>query len=220
MTKANSEKGSELAANSEHIHDNIKMVTPTFGLTLYTDKLFSSIPKAILKSFDAFRALCPEAEIKHYATENMSKHKPVTPRVLGMLASWLKPGAPQREYIMLELKNGDDYRDAASFKFMVFGGEKESIEYDEKQANLLAMSFPVTWIDDRHECQHQGTCRARGDHDLTILPGVLLFDASSELRSQFRNSLRNRVSVTATTNRLNTSLFNRFGNIKVGLPNR
>lgn len=145
MAKATSQSGTKLPKNLERVADGIKKVSATFGVTLYTNVLFSTVPDAILESFNKYLSLCPKEELRHYATENMTMHKPVTPRALGMLATWLKPGAPEREYIMQEIKNGEDYRSAPTFKFLVAGGEKDSVDYFSKHANLLSMAFPAEW---------------------------------------------------------------------------
>src|SRR3954451_6817589 len=108
MSKTPSSLPPELPEDLELVKGNVKKVSATFGISLYTDELFSKIPSAILESFNKFQSLCPKEELRFYATENMSQHKPVKPKTLGMLATWLKPGAPEREYIMLEIKNGEE----------------------------------------------------------------------------------------------------------------
>jgi hypothetical protein len=131
--------------NLDFVSDSIKQVSLTFGITLYTDKVFSSFPDGVLGCFHRFLELCPPDQLKYYQTENMSRHKPVTKRTLGMLATWLKPDAPPRKFIALELKNGDEYRSAPSFKFRILGGEKDSTAYNNHWANLISMTFPAEW---------------------------------------------------------------------------
>lgn len=145
MPKRESSTESLIEKDLELVKDGLRVVTATFGLTLYTGEIFSSIPKVILECFDRYRSLCPESEMKFYGTENMRRHKPVTKRTLSILPTWLKPGAPPREYIMLEIQNGDAYQEAPTFKFLVFGGEKTSITYKVKSANIISMAFPAAW---------------------------------------------------------------------------
>ena len=131
--------GLELVENSE------RLVSLTFGLSLYTDVLLSTVPDAVLACYEKFLSLCPADQLKFYGTENMSRHKPVDKRVLNMLKTWLKPGAPPRKHIALELKDGDDMVSAPRFKFQVWGNEKGSTGYAAQNANLVSMAFPPEW---------------------------------------------------------------------------
>jgi len=123
----------------------VLIAVPTFGLTLYTDKAFSKIPKAVLSVVDRFVALCPPDEVRWYGTENMSKHKAATKRTLEMPSTWLKPKAPAREYVMLEVKGGEAFNGASSFRLTIFGGERGSVGFEEGDGNLISMAFPVEW---------------------------------------------------------------------------
>ena len=73
----------------------------------------------------------------------MRRHKPVTKSTLNMLSTWLKPGAPQREFIRLQLKGGEQYQDAPHWKFDVFGIEPKSKLYNKGNANIISVAFPV-----------------------------------------------------------------------------
>jgi hypothetical protein len=146
MTKASSSTaGAEPFKDLELITKEGRLVSLTFSVALYTDVLFSSIPEAILGCYAKFLQLCPADQLKFYATENMKQHKPVTKRVLNMLNVWLKPGAPAREYIALELKDGDDFSWAPKFRFYVWGSEPGSSSYATKHANLVHLAFPPQW---------------------------------------------------------------------------
>ena len=57
---------------------DVLIAVPVFGLTWYTDKAFSTIPKSVLDVANRFFSLCPPEELRWYATENMSKHKAAT----------------------------------------------------------------------------------------------------------------------------------------------
>ncbi|MEN3332476.1 MAG: hypothetical protein V7641_1841 [Blastocatellia bacterium] len=135
----------KIPANLELVDDGVRLVSLTFGLSLYTDVLFSSVPDAVLGCFEKFLGLCPADQLKFYVTENMDQHKPVTNRTMGMLKTWLKPGAPPREYIALELKDGDDFYWAPKCKFEVWGNEDGSSGYETQDANLVSMAFPPQW---------------------------------------------------------------------------
>jgi hypothetical protein len=127
------------------VRNGTRIAALTRGITLYTNKLFSTIPKSILACRDRYAALCPESEIKFYANENMTKHKPATRKTLALLDTWLKPGAPPREYVALEVQNGEKISEAPTFKFEVCGGEKTSVPYKAKHANFITMAFPPVW---------------------------------------------------------------------------
>jgi hypothetical protein len=116
--------------------NGLKLVTLTFGINLYTGVSFYDIPHAILHALDVFLARCPPNCIKHYATETMRAHKPVTNRALNMPRTWFKRGAPQKDYVALELKSGDAFQDAPQFKYHIWSVAKS------KQAKLISLAFP------------------------------------------------------------------------------
>ena len=119
--------------------EGLKLVTLTFGINLYTGESFYNVPKAVLGALDLFVARCPADTLRYYATETMRVHKPITARAMGMIPTWLKPGAPKKEYFALELKAGVAYQDAPEFKFEVWAVEKSP------QANLVSLAFPASW---------------------------------------------------------------------------
>jgi hypothetical protein len=125
--------------------DGARRASLTFGISLYTDVLLSSAPDAVLGCFDRFLRLCPPEKLQFYATENMTKHKAVTKRTFEMLKTWLKPGAPPRSYLVLEMKDGDAFNLAPKFKFDVWGNEPGSTGFSNKNANLINMAFPPEW---------------------------------------------------------------------------
>ena len=129
----------------DFFEEDVRLVSSTFGLSLYTDRLLSEIPDAILYSYEKFLELVPKENLKFYATENMKRHKPVTERVFNMLKTWFKPDTLPRKYVVLELKDGNIYQDAPKFKFKISGSEKGSVGYEGESANVLSCSFPPSW---------------------------------------------------------------------------
>ncbi len=111
----------------------------TFGIDLYTNASFYDHPAAALVPFEQFLDWCPPEEVKFYATETMSVHKPVTNRVLGMLPTWFKPGAPRKKWVALEIKSGDTPQDAPEFKFHIWAVDMS------KQANIVSLAVPSVW---------------------------------------------------------------------------
>jgi hypothetical protein len=119
--------------------EGLKLVTLTFGVNLYMAASFCDHPKAVRAALDLFLGRCPRSALRYYATETMRVHKPVTDRAMGMIPTWLKPGAPRKEYFALELKSGQAYQDAPEFKFEVWESAKS------QQANLVSIAFPAIW---------------------------------------------------------------------------
>lgn len=121
------------------MRDGLKLVTLTFGIDLYTNASFYDHPEAALGGLELFYKWCPADQLRYYATETMSAHKPVTQRVLGMLPTWLKPDAPRKKWLALELKSSNAYQDAPEFKFHIWAVDAS------KQANLLSLALPAAW---------------------------------------------------------------------------
>ncbi|GII05427.1 type VI immunity family protein [Planobispora takensis] len=125
--------------------DGLKLVALTFGINLYTGVSFYDCPEAVLGCLDLFLHRCPPENLRFTATENSRVHKPVTERTLGLLNTWLKPGARRKACMALELKSGDRYQDAPQFKYEVWAGQST-------QANLVSLAFPPQWgLDDPDE---------------------------------------------------------------------
>jgi hypothetical protein len=130
--------------------EGVRLVSVTFGITLYTNQFFSRHGDAVLACYEKFRNLCPKDQLTFYATPNMRVHKPVTERVLRMLSVWFRPGAPPMKDVGLELKNGAAYQDAPTFAFEIYGGEEGSFSNTVKSANVLKLTFPAGWGAQRH----------------------------------------------------------------------
>jgi hypothetical protein len=129
----------------ELITGGVRLVSITFGITLYTSELFSKHGEAVLACFEMYRQLCPKDQLTFYGTANMRMHKPVTERVLRMPSVWFRPGAPPLVDVGLVIKNGAVYQDAPTFAFEIYGGEEGSFAFQTKGANVLKMCFPADW---------------------------------------------------------------------------
>jgi hypothetical protein len=125
--------------------DGAKLVSLTSGINIYTDHTLSEVPDNVLGVYNKFLERCPPELLRYYATENMRRHKPTTKAVFRMLPTWLQPGAPPREYIHIELKDGEQYQDAPTHKLDVYGLEPKSTLFGRGRANVLSMAFPVAW---------------------------------------------------------------------------
>jgi hypothetical protein len=134
---------SPLPTELELFKEGLKLVSVTFGINIYTDVSFYDCAASVLESLRLFREHAPEEALKYHATETMREHKPVTKRALGMLPTWLKPDAPRKHYISLDLKSGDQYQDAPDYKYEVWA------EPASPQANIISMAFPAAWGSER-----------------------------------------------------------------------
>jgi len=125
------------------VESGVRIVSFTFGIKLYTPELFSKIPEAVLGCYDRFLKRCPPERLKFYATENMKQHKPTTKRTFDMLRTWLKPDAPEREYVAIELHDGEVFNAAPHSMIKILGNEPSSLPHQSKNANLISMAFPA-----------------------------------------------------------------------------
>jgi len=123
--------------------DGQLLVALGFGLTLYGSPPLSGDGKAVLDIYRRFLELCPKDALTFYASENMRQHKPIAKSTLNMLPTWLKPGAPAREMVSLQLKDGEQYQDAPRYNFQVFGMEKKSKMFKVGYASAISLGFPL-----------------------------------------------------------------------------
>lgn len=126
------------------------IVAPAFDVVLYTAEVLTSISPAVLNAYREYLALIPSNTLRWYLTENMSKHKPVTPRAMEMLETWLRPGGPKREIINIELRDGDDFTLPAQYTFFIHGREPAHLRH-RASANVVRCVFPLQWALDRIE---------------------------------------------------------------------
>ena len=145
MPSGRASRSTLFPADIEFVEEGMQSVSLTFSIALYTDVIFSEIPKVVLECFEKYLELCPQDTLTFYATANMRRHKAVTNRTFGMLGTWLKRGAPQMENVLLEIKDGNECEDAPHFKIAISAGETGSVSHSAKHGNLIAMAFPAEW---------------------------------------------------------------------------
>jgi hypothetical protein len=121
----------------ELVKDGIRLVALTFGVDLYSNRSLYACPAEVLSTFDAFLRRVPAASLNYYATETMKVHKAVNKRTLGMLETWLKPEAPRKHYIALELKSTASQQAAPDIKYEVWAEEAS------QDANVVSIALPV-----------------------------------------------------------------------------
>lgn len=123
--------------------DGLPTVMPCFAIVLYTRELLSAHGDAVLQAWEHFERLCGRESLRHYGTETMSQRKPVTPRTFELLRTWLKPGAPRREYIALDLTGGESWAATSDTNFSVFGREPDAVTFESGKANWIRMTVPL-----------------------------------------------------------------------------
>jgi len=124
--------------------DGVKLVSVTFGINLYTNCSFYDSRREVLTTFDLFRERIVPATFNYYATETMKVHKPVTKRALAMLATWLAPDAPRKNYVALELKSSRTPQDAPELKYETWADEG-----DPSRANIVSLALPASVAEER-----------------------------------------------------------------------
>ncbi len=125
--------------------DGVRLVSLVLGFTVHVAQPLSGCGEAVLRLYEQFlKENAATGAVRFYATETMRQHKPITKSTLGMLPTWLKAGAPSREYLSIELKDGVQHQDAPHCKFEIYSVEQKSALFGRGRANMLSVSRPLT----------------------------------------------------------------------------
>jgi hypothetical protein len=133
----------------------IKILNLCFDIVMYTSHDFTQIPQDILFFYEKCLDTIPKGELRWYATENMSKHKPTSSRIMQMLPGWLKAGAAPRPIIHIHLKDGESYADAAGYSIWVWGNEPGEVSSHGRDSNVVRLSVPLAHAVDHAETLKQ-----------------------------------------------------------------
>lgn len=128
----------------ELVHERIPIVRLCFGLTICLREPPTLIASDLIYAYDKFVTLVGKATLRHYATQTMRKHRPVTPRALSIFGSWLAPNAPTSESYGIELTNADPFNGAPTIKFD-FTGQEVTNAGRLKSATQVRYVFPPDW---------------------------------------------------------------------------
>lgn len=128
---------------------DIRVLNLCFDVVMYTFHDFTAIPDAVLYFYNRCMAYCPQGALKWYATENMSKHKPVTARTLAMVPGWLKKDAPPKPILHIHLKDGENYADAAGYALWLWGNEAGEVSSHGEDANVVRFTVPASHVTGR-----------------------------------------------------------------------
>ncbi len=124
--------------------DAVKLVSAVLGMSVYTEAPLSSAASGVLDLYERALSMLDQGQLRFYATETMRSHKPVAKSTWTMLPTWLKPDAPEREYLALQLKDGEQHQDAPHRKFQVYGYEPKNKLFKSGRANVVSASFPIS----------------------------------------------------------------------------
>ncbi|GGY36852.1 type VI immunity family protein [Pseudoduganella albidiflava] len=121
--------------------EDVRLVALGYTMSVYTNKLLSQQPKGVLSAYDRYLRLYQRDLPPYYATENMNRHKKASKATFDMLATWLQPGAPPREFISLDLQATESPNDAPRDSFHVYGTEPAYPDHSDDDARVVAMSL-------------------------------------------------------------------------------
>lgn len=138
----------KLPKNLELVHEGVPIVRLTFGITLFMEQPFTAFPKEVVKSFDRFRGIVGDRNLRNYASWTMTRHKKVTPRALTMIASWFGPAAPEAEGYGIEYQDADPANAAPTSRYDMLGSEEVDGERLES-ATMVRWVLPPEWGTDR-----------------------------------------------------------------------
>ena len=138
----------KLPENLELAHEGIPIVRLTFGITLFMEQPFTAFPTELVRSFDRFREIVGDEELRNYASWTMKRHKKVTPRALTMIASWFEPDAKRAEGYGIEYQDAVPQNAAPTSRYEMLGSEEVDGERMES-ATMVRWVLPPTWGTDR-----------------------------------------------------------------------
>jgi hypothetical protein len=191
MTKA----AERVAKDVITFDEELMVVNFDFDIVLYNSQDFTKTADGVQFFYDRALALCPRGALRWHATENMSSHRAVTPKVLQMLPNWLRPGAPARPVVHIHLKDGATYADAAGYSIWLWGDEPTNVGRYGRHSNVLRCTLPAAdaaeRLDELRELAIELCRRVPFDsgHAGYVLETTPYRQESSE-RAAFRGSMR------------------------------
>lgn len=123
--------------------DGQRIVSLSFSATFYFTEDFSRLVDPLRAVYAESLASFPAGTMKWYATENMSKYKPVAKRTLGMFDIWLQE-VPPRPLIHIHLRDGVDYANTPDFGLWIWGKHEGATGYGE-HSNMIRLQFPAEY---------------------------------------------------------------------------
>lgn len=125
----------------ELMEDDVRITSLVLAATVFFDTSMRAHAATLLEAWNAYRAWCPADALRWYSTESMSEHLRAGKATLGMLDAWLAPGAPERDIVSFEIKDGETFDATPHWLFDLVG-----IEGDLDEPSLVQIAVP--WDDD------------------------------------------------------------------------
>lgn len=123
----------------ERKEDDVRITALVLATTVFFESPVSRVSAAILDAWNAYLAWCPPSSLNFYSTETMAEHKRASKKTLDMLPAWLAPGAPRRNILSFEIKDGSTFDEAPRWMFDLL-----AIDGDEDPSMLqIAVPYEV-----------------------------------------------------------------------------
>lgn len=130
---------SSLELESEGLHE----VRHVLAMNFFIAGPLREKASAFLAAYRRWISVVGEKRFRFYATETMSKHAKVNAKTLEMLPSWLAEAGATREFISIELKDGEAYNDTPRWMFKVHSEEARFADPEFGRLALLQLTVPA-----------------------------------------------------------------------------
>ncbi|MFN0113198.1 MAG: type VI immunity family protein [Paracoccaceae bacterium] len=100
--------------------DGTVVTSHVFGMSFFLSGDVTDYAADLIAVQNGWLDLVGRSRFGWYATETMSKHRKANAKTLALLASWLAPDAPKRDYIAMMLKDGSEYDEPGAAIFRIF----------------------------------------------------------------------------------------------------
>jgi hypothetical protein len=98
----------------------------------------------VVEAYRRFLSLVGKQGVRQYATQTMTKHKPLNPRALSMIPTWFASKAPKSESFGIELTDAVPFNAAPTTKFHLMGQEFTDAGRLES-ASIIRYVLPASW---------------------------------------------------------------------------
>ena len=122
--------------------DGTRLVSAVLGMSIFSEASLSSAAGGVLDLYERVLSAVQKTTLRFHATETMRRHKPITKGTWSLLPTWLAPDGPQRDYVSLQLKDGETYQDAPRRKFQIHGYEPKNPLFNRGRANVVSVALP------------------------------------------------------------------------------
>lgn len=121
----------------ELVQDGVRLTSLVMAATVFFDEPPQAHKADLLAAWHAWQNWCPPERMNFYSTETMSEHRKVGPKTLRMLDAWLAPGAPVRNIVSFEIKDGATFDDSPHWMFDLLG-----VDSDPDDPSMIQLAVP------------------------------------------------------------------------------